>query len=49
MLVVLYNPIPHEVAPQQSSTMLQTAGTKVQHIIQISKSNQNKVILQFEL
>ena len=49
MLVVLYSPIPHGVAPQQSSTMLQTAVAKVLTLVQKAKKTAEKVILQFEL
>ena len=49
MLVVLYSPIPHGVAPQQSSTMLQTAVAKVLTLVQKAKKTAEKVILQNEL
>ena len=49
MLVVLYNPIPHGVAPQQSSTMLQTAEAKVQNHLRCTKDLTKKCTLQFEL
>ena len=49
MLVVLHSPIPHGVAPQQSSTMLQTAAAKVQNSFHITEILTMKCSLQFEL
>ncbi len=40
MLVILYNPIPRGVAPQQSSAMLQTAGQR--YIIGLNQANVKK-------
>ena len=44
-----YSPIPHGVAPQQSSTTLQTAAAKVQNCFNITKILTIKCSLQFEL
>ena len=44
-----YSPIPHGVAPQQSSTILQTANAKVQTLVCTNEYKRKKSILQFEL
>ena len=44
-----YSPIPHGVAPQQSSTMLQTAAAKIQNSFYITEILTMKCSLQFEL
>ena len=37
MHVAIYSFIPHRVAPQQSSAMLQTAGTNIMRSINLNK------------
>ena len=49
MLVVLYNPIPHGVAPQQSVIMLRTAAGKAQNPLRCTINQTMKCSLQFEL
>lgn len=49
MHVAIYSFIPHRVAPQQSSAMLQTAGTNIMRSINLNKEKDKNLSLQFDL
>ncbi len=49
MHVAICSFIPHRVAPQQSSAMLQTAGTNITLSIDLYKKNDKILSLQFDL
>ena len=49
MHVAICSFIPHKVAPQQSSAMLQTAGTNIMLSIDLNKEKDKNLSLQFDL
>ena len=49
MHVAICSFIPHRVAPQQSSAMLQTAGTNIMLSIDLNKEKDKILSLQFDL
>ena len=49
MHVAICSFIPHRVAPQQSSAMLQTAGTNIILSIDLNKEKDKNLSLQFDL
>lgn len=49
MHVAICSFIPHRVAPQQSSAMLQTAGTNIMRSINLNKEKDKNLSLQFDL
>ena len=49
MHVAICSFIPHRVAPQQSSAMLQTAGTNITLSIDLNKEKDKILSLQFDL
>ena len=49
MHVAICSFIPHRVAPQQSSAMLQTAGTNIMLFIDLNKEKDKILSLQFDL
>ena len=49
MHVAICSFIPHKVAPQQSSAMLQTAGTNITLSIDLNKEKDKILSLQFDL
>ncbi len=49
MHVAICSFIPHRVAPQQSSAMLQTAGTNIIQSIDLNKEKDKILSLQFDL
>ena len=49
MYVAICSFIPHRVAPQQSSAMLQTAGTNIMLSIDLNKEKDKILSLQFDL
>lgn len=49
MHVAICSFIPHKVAPQQSSAMLQTAGTNIMLSIDLNKEKDKNHSLQFDL
>ena len=49
MHVAICSFIPHRVAPQQSSAMLQTAGTNIMRAVDLNKEKDKILSLQFDL